>query len=498
MFLPRTLLSRALPRSERVYFRQRADATRKPLNGHYQADLELDWPKKTKKCSFLGFRYWMVLAFLSFLLGLQGTVRFYRSRAHLSEGATFAPEAALVRLHSAYWNFLEHLSTHCKSAAPRRLRVQGSQVHLAIVRPFSTKHVDLLERRTQDWIQMPHAIPCLRSRDDEQNLMTADVDLIFVYSASESEHRAHDEGFRARLLGAAQPLLQNASQVSCFRQIHFWGHVIDMRESDVHPDVTCDMFYSIMERLAEINDTKYGPYTHFMLMEPDVQPVQAGWLSEGIQDLAHIAAVDGTWVIGSISHNPMDYRDYHMNGNALYALKDKAFRVEYLRNRVQRRYRRNARVPFADGCSGTAYGGYDVSLTGYLYDLPMNRDEWRYVTQVFHRFRATDRILNMGNAPDWRPWRTDYGIGCRSMLVHGKSANNVRNIWDPAEQGWTVEKGTSSGRPTKTQIYCEISRFLEQLTESADPECTYRFCHSETPYPPRIFMDWVRAQLDSA
>jgi hypothetical protein len=455
-----------------------------------------EWHKKVEKRKDFGYFRWIALGLVVLSLGLYWRALYQTRQVGSRASPDLEAGAALVRLRQAYDRWVQHRESHCEANAPFRVRCDTSQLRLAVVRPFSTKHIGLLERRILDWTTIAHAVPCVADKDVGELVGGIVPDLVFVYSASKADHEAYGEEFRERVTRAAAPLSGPLANPLCFRKIHFWNHVIDRLEEDVYPDATCGMFYELIERLASNNVTERGPYTHFMLMEPDVQPLQAGWLSEGLLPLACMAAVDGSWVIGSISHNSMDYRDYHLNGNALYAVYDEAFRLEYLRKRVRGRYRRNARVPFADGCSGTSFGGFDVSLTGYLFDLPMSREEWQYVTTIYHRFRATDTILNMGNARDWRPWSVEHGVSCRTMLVHGKSANGVRNLWNPSDSGWAVQIPLPTTAASKTQTYLQISRFLEGVLNTTDAFCQSRICDPIVPFPPRIFMEWIRSQVE--
>lgn len=455
------------------------------------------WNKTVKKQKELGLLRWLALGLVVLSLVLYWRALRQRNQARLRTALALESRAALDQLREVYDRWVERSKDDCAPAVPYEVRCDASLVRMAVVRPFSTKHISLLERRISDWTTLAHAAPCLSGEIIKGTANDIVPDLVFVYSASRADHEAHGEEFRERLMRAAEPLSPRDGRPSCFRKILFWKHIIDRRLEDVHPDATCGMFYDLIERLAAANATDHEPYTHFLLMEPDVQPLQAGWLSKGMLPLACMAAVDGSWMVGSISRNPMDYRDYHLNGNALYAVQDKAFRQEYLGDHVRRRYRRSARVPFAEGCSGTSFGGFDVSISGYLFDLPMSRDEWHYVATIYHRFRATDAILNMGNTHDWRPWSNELEISCRTMLVHGKSANRVRNLWDPTDAGWFADDVQPNHAASNAETYRQISLFLDRVSNTTDPYCRRRICDPTVPFPPRAFTDWIRKQLEA-
>ncbi|EME31772.1 uncharacterized protein Gasu_11460 [Galdieria sulphuraria] len=138
-------------------------------------------------------------------------------------------------------------------------------------------------------------------------------------------------------------------------------------EYDTHPEGTCIMFYQIFPTLE-------NKYLYFQILEPDVTPFRYNfaWLQEIV---AMTQDHNDFWMKGSVSACPSGtaWIDYHINGNALYKLGDRGFDA-YLR-RVKRRYIRKRNGRIVQGCSGTSYGGYDVSIFQYLYSS-RTFEEW--------------------------------------------------------------------------------------------------------------------------
>lgn len=410
----------------------------------------------------------------------------------------------------------------------------GDAIRLAVVRPFTDSQLELLVRRTEQW-QLPFYTPCrivngdnksdchgaARPRrdawsasresdhhhrhhhdDGRRRRLTPppppSFDLIFYYSATAEAHAANDAYFRHRLLSV--PPSPPSSSATCFRATRFLTHTLPHARADVHPDATCLAFYELFPRLSALN------YTHFLLLEPDVQPIRPRWLDVHIRRLLPSSASSSfaassaePWITGSVSHHRDNFRDYHINGNALYALRDRAFTDEYLA-RVRRKYPRSARVPYADGCSGTAYGGFDVSLSQYLYDRRMTRDEWVYVQRVLHRFRVTDVLYNAAGHAHWRPWRV-LRWHPATALVHGKMMNEVDDVWDPADLADENEALDVDG----------MAEFLEHWRggddDDDDGEATAEQCGETSTHrrdrsgnrdahaavlPPPAFLEWVR------
>lgn len=365
---------------------------------------------------------------------------------------------------------------------------------LGIVRPFTTSQVDLLERRTRDWWRLAHAAPCQHARRKVDCVGDGTVELVFYYSATESAHVEHDSEFRERLLSATRDL-DWIGTGRCVESVHFWSHLIKNPKADVHPDATCLAFYELMSRCSSGGEDTKLPFTHVFLMEPDVVPIRPDWLGGSLSRLTYHAVLDDSWIVGSISHDPVgDFRDYHINGNALFAVGDPAFVEGFLRDRVVPKYRRTARIPFADGCSGTSYGGFDVSFSRYLYDANMTRSEWAWIQRFLHRFRTTDVIVNMGNNQKWRPWSLLQDRGAHVALVHGKSANEVKNVWDPQDSGWWSGRSADNARGEWAEDVRAMASFLNHWFNGAlwpGEHVDDTGANHWLDFPPSIFLEWV-------
>ncbi|KAK4523739.1 hypothetical protein GAYE_SCF00G1635 [Galdieria yellowstonensis] len=150
------------------------------------------------------------------------------------------------------------------------------------------------------------------------------------------------------------------------------------------------MFYKIFPTLE-------NKYLYFQILEPDVTPFRqhVAWLKE---ILAMSQDHNDFWIKGSVSACPSGtaWIDYHINGNALYKLGDAGFH-EYLK-KVQIRYARKRNGVTFRGCSGTFYGGYDVSIFQNLYSSKTH-EEWEYIQSVLHRFSYDTTILNYCSFP---------------------------------------------------------------------------------------------------
>lgn len=160
-----------------------------------------------------------------------------------------------------------------------------------------------------------------------------------------------------------------------------------------HYDGAAISFYQVLGYL--------GPYfKSVQIMETDIRPLQSKWMAH----LAHEAkgACTDWWVKGSsqlcspVFNMRFDRRgDFHINGNAMYAVGCKSFR-HYLR-RVQAFYPPSGilggQCHVMGGCETTKplEGGYDHVLFGYRKELS-NFHYSRYIQQLF---TYTPAILNL-------------------------------------------------------------------------------------------------------
>eukprot|EP00871_Galdieria_phlegrea_P005077 jgi/Galph1/5570/GphlegSOOS_G4298.1 len=271
-----------------------------------------------------------------------------------------------------------------------------SKKRLAIVIPFVFNQLGLLEFQLQYlWENFP---PCLSP------VVSQPVDLIF--------HNANSiqDGRNSHQLDQLNSILTyNYSWLSCFQEILYIESDIP-RQLNVHPEGTCYMFFQLFATLKE-------RYLYFQIIEPDVSPFRkdVGWIN---QILRISFDANDFWVKGSISVCPKGtaWKDYHINGNALYKLGDPLFE-EYLQ-KVKQYYSRRTNRLVSNGCSGTFYGGYDVSIFQYLYAC-QSFEEWEYVQQIIHKFSYDTTVLNYcGNVPfNIENIRKRYP---KTVLIHSK------------------------------------------------------------------------------
>ena len=168
-------------------------------------------------------------------------------------------------------------------------------------------------------------------------------------------------------------------------------------------------------------------FTAIALLETDVTPVKRGWLGRLREEAANPDC--GWWQKGSVvlcdAWGLGDFarrRDYHMNGNGLYATGCPGF-IDYIR-RVQRFY--PPRAIYKDvgthcfvigGCepgSDTDYmsdAGYDHAL----YEYRVQPENYVYVRPLLSKFVYSQVYANLcEESPD------DHPVGEGTVLIHTK------------------------------------------------------------------------------
>jgi len=164
-------------------------------------------------------------------------------------------------------------------------------------------------------------------------------------------------------------------------------------------------------------------YSTFFIAEPDVTPVQPYWLPRIVTESKKVNCEDGgLWQLGSVPlSEDVDFGtlrkrvDYHLNGNALYALGCPDY--EDYKCRVQTFYVPKGECSLVGGCSTYMRheGGYDHAM----YRYRMHPDNYVYSRTIMHHFAYSKVIQNLGEAiydPD------DLVRGSPSTLfVHSKS-----------------------------------------------------------------------------
>jgi len=275
---------------------------------------------------------------------------------------------------------------------------KSSMLTLAIVRPFTGNDASLMLNSMNDGSEAWSNI-CKNKESWDV------VDLIFYYNKD---------------LEAAPALKQHLEQVSqlphlkrCFHNIRFISALLS-EEEDGYPRGCCNQFF----KLFLDNDMRetVGNYGSIFLMEPDVTPLQTGWLDK-LYEHAQWAHNAGVWVTGPTYDSrdvPEDRRhwqsftDGHINGNAIYKFDDQAY-VDFLHD---------AYVHATQQC---AWGDYDDKIWQFLY---VNRP------QLAHLFHQHDLIAHCKTNSEWDPRLTLTQARARypsSILIHSQPLTDTNS-----------------------------------------------------------------------
>jgi hypothetical protein len=224
---------------------------------------------------------------------------------------------------------------------PHRVPKTAATVHekrqLAFVVPFVDFQIDKLRIViSKHWANNP---PCSTDKD-------LDADLIFVTPVELSN--SNKDAITKSLASLA------AKHVGCFanRDSLIFMHTgsIEKEGSFNHLEGAAFAFYTLFPLLEQ-------EYNTLFLAEPDLTPVQPGWLAPLVEESKRVNCDDGgLWQIGSV---PLDGNvnlgtlrkrvDYHLNGNALYALGCAGY--EDYKCRVQTFYVPKDECSLVGGCS---------------------------------------------------------------------------------------------------------------------------------------------------
>ena len=281
------------------------------------------------------------------------------------------------------------------------------QVQLALVVPFTAFQLRKLRALLDRWKSVE---PCNPEEDVDS---AQQVDLIFALI----------EGVNYRTTNEVVRYFQElGSLTSCFRHTQFMNMQSRRFEQQFgHLEGAATVFYRLFERLEK-------SYRTFMIMEPDVMPIQRRWLPPMVQQSQRLDCTSGFWQLGSVSMGNMNFgqlhrrTDFHMNGNAMYLLGCSAF--EDYKCRVQTFYRPVGACARVAGChTGKIYeDGYDHAL----YQFRMQPENFAYARTVLHRFAYTDFIQNYGE--DAYSTKQVLAVSPATYLVHSKAV-----FWSKSE-----------------------------------------------------------------
>mmetsp|Transcript_10612 Transcript_10612/g.41463 ORF Transcript_10612/g.41463 Transcript_10612/m.41463 type:complete len:614 (-) Transcript_10612:1389-3230(-) len=276
-----------------------------------------------------------------------------------------------------------------------------SEVKIAVVVPFHRcQALSRLRETLKFWDKQP---PCVRPLAPETHLS-----LILYYS----EDLDADPDINRKVRSLVRRLPRHARR--CFDDIHFLSAVLSPTEN-IYPLGPCHQFYRAFPLLRRMR------FSHWMLYEPDVIPIRAGWGDALLTLSSQNVNCHSWWQLGSwpmyrnkvdkLDLNNASGRDKHLNGNSVYCLLSPQF--DDYRARVQMTFS-------TKGCAGPAefseLAGYDHAMYRFRL-LPENR---AYMEDKLDRFVNDEFILNFGESGyDVMNVLRKYPS---TMLVHGKYA----------------------------------------------------------------------------
>jgi len=321
----------------------------------------------------------------------------------------------------------------------------GLPIKAALVLPFIESQMTKLEVQVASWNHGNHGVtPCsmegvvsghsiARHRrgaftlqeapDTEATIITrppVEYTLVFMYDGPIADEDNNSISRRAssifRRIGNASTCFQGGMRVVSANVPARFNR---------HPCGPCHMFYSML-------DLFWGKYDYFMIMEPDLTPVRRNWLDRLSHELALASSGDGLfsfWVRGSVAQcdarfgDIAERQDLHLNGNALYSLRDPDF-LEFIR-RVKAFYPAGT-LGCSSGCStGAKYeSGYDHCFYRFLH----NRANYEYARIVLRNFQQTPTIINM--CEDDYDQKDILERFPYAYLVHSKGPTQSRALLD--------------------------------------------------------------------
>jgi hypothetical protein len=310
------------------------------------------------------------------------------------------------------------LLTSAPNRSPEQLAElkQARLTHLVI--PFHVSQEDQAKRLMEMWKYYP---PCRINGDRESDLEHVEDEEMKAYLRDKTSYFrrdlgpdhvplgqkvslvfflncGYDKGVETRLMEYFNVLPSSVKQCFSDTKVRF----ADLKaEEDTYLAGSRNMFERMMNSLIGITEAHYAFY-----MEPDCRPVRPYWLS--VVDSLCRWPNSKFWIKGSIFRGsmkaitqPLAHNLFHINGNAIYNLRDQAFRDFYFK-RV---------VPFVKSIGRQL--AYDTDTFVYLLDskfYELNKD-------IAHLFQFSDFMQNH--------WHADYSMaGIRNgsditVLVHG-------------------------------------------------------------------------------
>ena len=195
------------------------------------------------------------------------------------------------------------------------------RVQVAMVVPFAYFQLRKVRATIERW---KNVVPCSPASDLDY---AREVDIIFV-SMGGSDITVKTE--TERYFGGMGELR------SCFRHAKIRFMSVETAFEYGHFNGAAYMFFKLFELLE-------ADYKTFFIAEPDVTPVQSGWVRGLVEASRKMGCVNGVWQMGSpplngVYSGSLHLRaDFHMNGNGMYLLGCPAY--EDYKCRVQTFYR---------------------------------------------------------------------------------------------------------------------------------------------------------------
>ena len=324
------------------------------------------------------------------------------------------------------------------------------RIQVAMVIPFVPfqlpKVVHLLSKF---WSKHP---PCLPDTPNQS------ADLVFF---TESEASNDVKEIIARHF---TELGQMENATSCFHNAKE-PVFLSLTNVDVDPHLShlegaASSFFSLFELL----ETKYRT---FLLAEPDVVPVQAGFAPALVEQSQRLGCGDDDlWQVGSpplvadVEAGMLRERvDYHMNGNAMYALGCEGF--EDYKCRAQTFYVPKDECSRVAGC-GTheAYeGGYDHSL----YRFRMHPENYEYSRLIVNRFAYSNFVQNRGEAiydPEEvvRDSKSTYFVHSKSVYTDAAVTIFKEAVVGTLRRDVCVDDDSSQAKKELAQIFRKLKK----------------------------------------
>jgi len=232
-----------------------------------------------------------------------------------------------------------------------------------------------------------------------------------------------------------------------------------------HYDGAAMSFYQI----CEISKLYFATIA---VLETDMLPVTDNWFNKLVERSSNpdcawwqkgSPSMGDAWGVGQFAER----RDFHMNGNSLYAPGCPGF-IEYIR-RVQRFYPPRAiykdvgtQCFYMGGCepgSDTDYN-YDAGYDHALYDYRKQPENYVYALDIIAKFQYDKSLMNLGGASI-----SSFEFNDETLLVHTKLAllsypeQMMTEIWngvlkrDPSvEELKAYYPGINSGELTRDEM----------------------------------------------